>query len=186
MPDQIFILGQIYCDLFPEDFNSNGYWRSFGYSLGHSPDYIYGSTFLPVGNVLDYGYSSYWPLGYTGQQQSTGWSACLRPWHFWDTLFFCFQSDSIFLWVPRWCLAKCSFCIHWTRFTSRHITFSLYVFEPFPEVHHLGLWFLFDACSPLAYLSVVLHLEGTSVFFLKTYLSWYRTCGLNTFLAGTF
>lgn len=36
----------IYCDTFPDDFDSNGYWRSYGYSLGHLTLYMVALSYL--------------------------------------------------------------------------------------------------------------------------------------------
>lgn len=124
MPDQILIHGQC---IVTSSLKTSTQEPTVGVmGIPGPPDSAHCSTFSPVGCDLDYGCSSYWPLGYTGQQASAYWSACPRAWHFWDTLVFCFQSDSIFPWAPRHCLTKCSFCIHWIRYTLRHIPFSLY------------------------------------------------------------
>ncbi|TEA32408.1 hypothetical protein DBR06_SOUSAS4710034 [Sousa chinensis] len=53
----------MYYDFFPDNFNPNGYWGNYMYSLGHCTDCGYGNILLLVGCGLDYGYRSYQPLG---------------------------------------------------------------------------------------------------------------------------
>ena len=36
----------LHCDLFHEDFDSNSYWRSYGYSLGHLTPYMVAFSYL--------------------------------------------------------------------------------------------------------------------------------------------
>lgn len=172
----------IYCDFFPDDFDSNGYWRSYGYSLGHLNLYMV---------ALSYLWAMAWIMAVvvTDHLVTLGNRSLLVDLHVWELgtsgILCSFVSDLILSLTPKVLLDQMQLLhtldqVHF----STHRLQSLHLWT-LAEVHHLGLWFLFEVCSALTYLSVV-HLEDTSVFFSKTYLSWYRTCGLNMFLRVSF
>eukprot|EP00069_Balaena_mysticetus_P018643 bmy_11583T0 len=61
----------MYYDFFPDNFNPNGYWGNYGYSLGHCTDcgYVKTSTQVPTGAVV----ANPWATGYGSSYSSMGY-----------------------------------------------------------------------------------------------------------------